>query len=215
MLKSRRWDYVTLQQASLKSHDLATYQPYADKLAQLIHKHAPQAQLLLHQTWAYRVDDPRFKQPAAKPGEPITQDAMYRGLSAAYHEIARQLNASIISVGEAFHLADTDPRWGFRPDRGFNFEAARPPALPDQSRSLHVGWRWQQKNGSSQLTIDGHHANTAGEYLGACVWYEVLYDQSVVGNPFIPAGMDTDFAHFLQQTAHRAVMTSSTVSVLP
>lgn len=29
--------------------------------------------------------------------------------------------------------------------------------------------------------MDGHHANLAGEYLGACVWYEELFGDSVVG----------------------------------
>jgi hypothetical protein len=37
------------------------------------------------------------------------------------------------------------------------------------------------------------------------VWYEVLFGESVVGNAFVPAGLDTDYARFLQATAHRAV----------
>ena len=53
--------------------------------------------------------------------------------------------------------------------------------------------------------MDGHHANLAGEYLGACVWYEVLFGESVVGNSFVPPGLDKTHAHFLQETAHKAV----------
>jgi hypothetical protein len=53
--------------------------------------------------------------------------------------------------------------------------------------------------------MDGHHANLAGEYLGACVWYEVLFNESSVGNKFIPKGLEPEYARFLQETAHKAV----------
>ncbi len=69
-----------------------------------------------------------------------------------------------------------------------------------------MGWRWaQQKDGPPKLGMDGHHANTAGEYLGACVFYEVLFGESVVGNAFVPPGLDPAYAKFLQETAHQAV----------
>jgi hypothetical protein len=53
--------------------------------------------------------------------------------------------------------------------------------------------------------MDGHHANAAGQYVGACVWYEVLFGPSVVGNTFVPKGLDPAYAKFLRETAHRAV----------
>jgi hypothetical protein len=69
-----------------------------------------------------------------------------------------------------------------------------------------MGWQWkEQKDGSKKLVMDGHHANMAGEYLGACVWHEVLFNKSAVGNSFIPNGLDPEYAKFLQETAHRAV----------
>ena len=83
-LRAEKWDYVTIQQASLKSHDPATYQPFARWLADYIATYAPSAKRLLHQTWAYRVDDPRFTKPSGKPGEPKTQEEMYLGLTRAY-----------------------------------------------------------------------------------------------------------------------------------
>jgi hypothetical protein len=210
MLRADRWDFVTIQQASLKSHDLATYRPFAAQLRDFIREHAPQAKLLVHQTWAYRVDDPRFTKPSGKSGEPATQEAMYRGLSRAYRAIARELGTGLIPVGDAFFLADTDPQWGYRVDAVFDFKSAQPPALPDQRCSLHVGWRWQKaKDCVMRLSMDGHHANTAGEYLGACVWYEVLFGESAVGNPFEAPGVEPGHAHFLQQTAHRAVTQSA------
>lgn len=203
-----QWDYVTIQQASIKSHDYATYQPYAGWLHDYIARYAPQAKLLVHETWEYRVDDPRFAVKEPKPGEPKTQDEMYQGLRASYDKIAAEFSARIIPTGDAFHLADTDPKWGYKPDpKPFNPKTAKQPELPDQTHSLHVGWRWSKSKDGKKTTLgmDGHHANMAGEYLGACVWYEVLFGESAVGNSHIPKGLDADYARFLQETAHRAV----------
>lgn len=208
-LKAEKWDYVTIQQASIKSHDFSTYQPHAGRLRSLIQEHAPTARLLVHQTWAYRKDDPRFTKPSGKPGEPKTQAEMYAGLTHAYTMLAKELGAGLLPVGDAFYLADTDPQWAYQTDTAFNSKTARHPALPDQKHSLHVGWRWKKgTNGRNTLGMDGHHANTAGEYLGACVWYEVLFGESPVGNSYIPDQTDPAYARFLQETAHRAVMKS-------
>jgi hypothetical protein len=207
-LKTGDWDYVTIQQASIKSHDLETYRPFAGRLQQYVKTHAPKAELLLHQTWAYRCDDPRFGPKAAK-GEPPSREAMYTGLTAAYATIAKELGVRRIPVGDAFNLADSDPKWGYKPDAAFDRAKAAAPALPDQTHSLHVGWRWSTgKDGKQTLGMDGHHANTAGEYLGACVFYEALFKESAVGNSFVPKGLEPEDAKYLQDVAHRAVAAS-------
>jgi hypothetical protein len=198
-LAAEKWDVITIQQASIKSHDVSTYRPGMRELYAYIRKHAPASEVVIHQTWAYRVDDPRFSGKA----EPRTQKAMYDGLSAAYRTIARELGVRLIPVGDAFYAADTDPRWGYRPDPRFDVKTARHPALPDQTHSLHVGWRWETDR--SALKMDGHHAGPAGEYLGGLVFYEFLYGRSAVGNTFRPSGVDEEYARFLQDTAHKAV----------
>jgi hypothetical protein len=205
VLKTDDWDVVTIQQASIKSHDVETYRPFAAQLQEYVKRHAPKAELLLHQTWAYRCDDPRFaaRTPAV---EPSTREAMYAGLSAAYATIAKELGVRRIPVGDAFHLADGDPRWGYTPDSKFDRSSAVAPALPDQTHSLHVGYKWStSKDGKPSITMDGHHANAAGEYLGACVWYEVLFKESAVGNAFVPKDLKPEDAKVLQEVAHRAV----------
>ena len=205
-LTAEPWDFVTIQQASIKSHDLATYRPYAQQLHDYIKRHAPKAAVLLHQTWAYRVDDPRFAGTKPKEGEPATQEQMYRMLTSAYTTITAELGARRIPVGDAFFLADTDPQWGYQPDAKFDFKNPKTSALPDQTHSLHIGWRLtKQKDDTTKLAMDGHHANLAGEYLGACVWYEVLFGESAVGNSFVTPGLDKTYARFLQETAHKAV----------
>ncbi|MEN9572986.1 MAG: hypothetical protein RL514_841 [Verrucomicrobiota bacterium] len=211
MLGAQPWDFVTIQQASIKSHDLATYRPFAQQLHAYIQQHAPKAAVLVHQTWAYRVDDPRFAVTTPKAGEPAKQADMYRLLTSAYTTIAAELGARRLPVGDAFYLADTDPKWGYQPDAKYDFKNKEQTALPNQPHSLHVGWRMAKgKDGKTALGMDGHHAGPAGEYLGACVWYEVLFGESVVGNAFITPGLEKTYARFLQETAHRAVLASST-----
>jgi hypothetical protein len=203
-LLAERWDVITIQQASIRSHDVAKYRPAAKDLYDYIKKHAPKSEVVIHQTWAYRVDDPRFLTPG-KPGEPRTQKEMYDGLSDAYRTVAKELGVRRIPVGDAFYAADTDPKWGYRPDPKFDPKAAKPPALPDQAHSLHGGRRWVTAGGKSSLQMDGHHAGPAGEYLGGLVFYEFLYGTSAVGSKFRPEGVDADYARFLQETAHKAV----------
>lgn len=199
-------DFVTIQQRSLSSHDVATYRPYAAKLQEYVKKYAPDAELLLHETWAYRVDDPRFGVATPKAGEPNSQREMYDGLAQAYRTIATELKVRLIPVGDAFLAADTDAKWGFKRDDKFNPKTAASPDLPDQKRSLHIGFSWKKNDvGGMTLGMDGHHASAAGRYLGACVWYEVLFETSCVGNKFLPGGIDAEYGRFLQETAHAAV----------
>lgn len=205
-LDSGPWDVVTIQQASIKSHDVTTYRPFAKQLAEYVERHAPTATLMIHQTWAYRIDSPRFSAATPKPGEPRTQREMHDGLTSAYRTMAVELGICRIPVGDAFHLAETNAMWGYRVDKAFCFDSARPPALPDQTHSLHVGWRWQKESAERQkLALDANHANLAGEYLGACVWYEVLFAKPCADTTFVPKGLDGDYARFLRETAHAAV----------
>lgn len=206
-LAAQPWDIITIQQASIRSHDPATYQPDAGKLFAYIKKHSPKSEIVIHQTWAYRVDDPRFNKKETPKGEPANQREMYEGLTKTYDAIAAELKVRVIPVGDAFYLADTDPKWGYQPDKKFDFAKAAKPTLPDQTHSLHVGWSWKTgKDSKESLGIDGHHASPAGQYLAACVWLEFLYGESPVGNKFIPAKMDPEYAKFLQETAHKAIV---------
>lgn len=205
-LQAEPWDVITLQQASKCSHEAATYRPYARQLYDFIKPLAPQAEIVLHQTWAYRQDDPRFAPTnAPAPGEPTTQQAMYEGLTRAYDTIAAELGIKEIPVGDAFHLADTGLVQAYRPDTNFNFATATYPKLPNQDYSLHAGWSWSDKDGRKTLAMDGHHASVAGKYLAACVFYEYLFKESVIGNRYLPKGISRTYARFLQETAHQAV----------
>jgi hypothetical protein len=205
-LQAEPWDFVTIQQASILSHDVATYRPYATQLRDFIKKYAPTAEVVVHETWPYRRDDPRFNKSPTKPGEPTSQQAMYEGLRKSYETIAAELGARIIPSGDAFNVANTDPQWGYQPDTKFDFKNAQPPALPNQTHSLNVGWQWKKgADGKTTLVMDGHHASPAGKYLAACVLYDFLFNESPVGNSFVPKEITAADAHYLQKIAHAAV----------
>jgi hypothetical protein len=201
------WDVVTIQQYSKEANDPATYRPFADRLVALIRERAPQARLCIHQTWAYRIDDPRF---GTGPKNDLPSAAeMHRQVRAAYVGVAAELRLEVIPVGEAFQLANTDAMWGFKVDTTWNRATAEHPSLPDQRHSLNVGWNWTKKDGMPKLAYDGHHANTTGEYLAGCVWFETLYRRSVVGNTWRPKNVSAEDAAFLQKIAHAAVEAGS------
>lgn len=109
-------------------------------------------------------------------------------------------------AGDAFHLALAEDRFRHRVDAAFDPARAIHPRLPDQSGALHVGWTWKQADdGRWKLALDDRHASLAGAYLAGCVWLESLFDESSVGNPFVPSGLDPADARLLQEIAHRAV----------
>jgi hypothetical protein len=198
LLRSDAWDVVTLQQVSHLSFKPETYAPYLERLAALVRELAPRAKLMIHQTWAYRADAPLLKQ------EGITQEEMYRRLTEAYAAAAGRLGAGILPSGDAMQRARRAPgKAVVLPDPRFDYENASPPALPDQTNSLIVGWFWQKKEGAApKLGLDFKHANVRGQYLIAALWYEVLLGGDVRTNAFEPPGIAADDLDFLKETAH-------------
>jgi len=195
MLTAEQWDCVTIQQVSWESYRLESHRPHAKLLYDYVRKHAPEAEVLIHQTWAYQEDDPLFK-------DGFTTEKMHDGLRNAYHTIARELGCRVIPVGDAFRLARRSPDWRYVcPDPNFDYANAKHPNLPDQTRLLTTGLFWsRQDDGTFKLGMDGHHANANGEYLGGCVWFEFLYGRSVVGNTCLPEPVTEPAV--LQKIAH-------------
>ena len=209
LLVAEKWDFVTIQQASHKSFRPETFHPHADRLIAYIKKYAPQAEIVIHETWAYRDDHRWFLEHEKYLDQPVSRDAMYQGLRSAYDGLAKDTGFRMIPCGDAMELARLDPAWGkFVPDPSFNPKTAVHPALPkNEKRSLHSGYSWKKnaKTGAYTLGKDAFHANQQGEYLLGCVWLEFFFGQSAIGNAFVPKGMDAGDAAVLQNVAHRAV----------
>jgi lysophospholipase L1-like esterase len=203
LLTQEKWDYVTIQQASPKSFRPETYHPHVDRLIATIKKYAPQAEIVIHETWAYRDDHGFFGQ------KDLNADAMYAGLHAAYLGLQRDTGFRMIPCGDAMEAARHDPAWGkFEPDASFDPKTAVYPALPkNEKHVLHNGYGWHKNatTGKYYLAKDCIHANAAGEYLLGCVWLEFFFHDSSLGNTFAPKGVSVEDAAVLQKIAHRVM----------
>lgn len=201
LLTQEKWDYVTIQQASPKSYKPETYHPHVDRLIAYIRKYAPQAEIVIHQTWAYREDHSFWGE------EGMNTDLMYKKLRTAYDKLAEETGFRMIPCGDAFESARQDPAWGrFVPDETFDRQKAVYPETPKEKNSLHNwGW-WKVRDVAVPVLMDDRfHANAQGEYLLGCVWFEFFFRQSVLGNPFVPQGVSAEEAVKLQNIAHRVV----------
>jgi len=199
MLKMEKWDYVTIQQYSMYSFQIGTYRPWGKRLYNYIKKYAPQAEIVFHQTWAYREDDRELF------NRKFTPEKMYRDLAHAYRTIAKELGIKrIIPVGDAFHLATNSPKWKFIPDTKFFSDNPGFPALPKDKHSIHGGYHWRDKDGVKVLGYDSHHANIAGEFMGGCIWLEFFYGKDCRKIKFRPKEVPAGDAEFLKSIAHQA-----------
>lgn len=226
LLQSGTWDYVTLQQFSGDSDKPDTYEPHSAQLIAAVREHAPAARIIVHQTWAYRADHPLFfsSSPAQQsPYErlrlarsrdkvqrpaPITQQQMYEGLRAAYDQLAARHGLLMIPVADAFQLAQATPEWRFtHPDPDFDYENPAKGTRPKQPGSLIGGWFWHtdRQTGQVSFALDAKHANVAGKYLGACVFFEALTGQDARDIRWRPDELSEDKAASLRRTAHEAV----------
>lgn len=203
MLKSQPWDIVTIQQASPLSIKPESFEPFAGRLIEYIRLHAPQAEIVVHQTWAYRDDHPFWDR------DDYDTDRMYAELRAAYDDLAARYDLRQIRSGDAMQAVRLDPEWGrFTPDPDFDPDTAEHPALPkNEKRSLHRNFYWikDRKTDEHKLVRDGFHANSNGHYLLGCVWFEFLFEQSVLDNPLKSPWVDSEDAAILRRVAHEVV----------
>lgn len=198
LLRSQKWDVVTLQQYSLLSGDWSTYQPYAQNLLQLIKQYQPDAKVMIHQTWAYRADAINWGQ-TGDGRKAKNMEEMWRKSRASYRKFANELGGlSIIPSGDAFYKVSTHKTWAFVKDSTFIPNKAIYPQLPNDLNSLNVGYNWSK---DQKLNFDPNHANEAGCYLAGLVWYRFVLKQKPTRVKFKPKPVQDNFAEFLRQTA--------------
>jgi hypothetical protein len=204
LLGKGEWDVVTLQQYSLLSPDSDTYKPFARQLRDAVKQMQPDAEVVLHQTWAYRTDAKNFGFINQKENQRArNQRQMWGSARQAYRSVAADLGVGVIPSGDAFWRVDSDPQWGYKPDTTFDFKNAAYPALPDQNHSLHVGYNWNKEKTS--LGADYNHANAAGCYLAGLVWYGFLFKESPEKLTFAPKEVPAEFAAYLRRVAWQIV----------
>ncbi|WPJ95583.1 DUF4886 domain-containing protein [Coraliomargarita algicola] len=203
MLEDQKWDYITIQQVSSKSYKIETFYPYAERLIRYIQKYAPEAEIVIHETWAHSIDSYRVK------AWDLSPDAMYAKLHAAYGQIGEEFGLRIIPVGTAFQNAKKRPLWDYQATRIDTKSLSYPEdkqGLPDQSKSLHSIFSWRQsKDGSWSVGNDGFHANRNGEYLGGLVWYEFFFNADAREVSYKPEQLTEAQAVSLREVAHETV----------
>ena len=111
-----KWDVVTIQQASHFSWKPATYHPFGESLVAKIRELAPQAKIVVQETWSYPPWDKRLK----KFG--FNQAEMYAHLHGAYAAFAAKHGLDVIPVGTAAEFVSNRNALFTKPDFHFNRE---------------------------------------------------------------------------------------------
>ena len=111
-----KWDVVTVQQASHASWNPETYHPWGDDLVAKIRELAPQAKIVVQETWSYPPWDRRLK----KFG--FDQVEMYARLHDAYAAFAKKHGFETIPVGTAAEFCPDRNALFTKPDFHFNRE---------------------------------------------------------------------------------------------
>ena len=199
-LLKEEWDIITIQQGSSESWDFKFYEPAAGKLIAYIKKHVPKAEIVIQQTWAYRVDDGRLRR------WKISQTEMYEKVSTAYRTLAEKYKFRVIPTGDAVQLyRKANKVQSTAPTAEQDPKKLVHPALPDFNNDIvgNSSWRKDKKTGKMRISSDPAHLNRNGRYMQACVWFCALYGKTGADIKYIPKNVPN--AKSLIQFAEEAV----------
>lgn len=201
MLSDGKYDIVTIQQGSGDSWKPETYQADADRLISIVREYQPQAEIVVHETWAYRCDAPRLIK------WKIDQAEMHRLVSSSYKGLASRHGFRMIPVGDAVDIFRKQVEKPYKPLSSEERAALSYPKLPDFSGDVVGKSRWdKKKNGDGyELYTDYIHLNKNGAYLQACVWYMVLFGKKGADIKYVPDDMSQEQCRLLVKCAELAV----------
>ena len=183
------WDVITLQGSSRGAllgdaeADLNATLPYAKELFAYLAQAYPEAELYWHQTWSYEIGYGSEKQSELeKVMSAEKRTSMYEIKKETSYRIASETGVKLVPTGDAW-------------------EIARQNAL--------IGTTLCQRTNVNNNLGDYYHDGDigGGQYLNACVWYEVLMGESCVGNTWRPTNykLSEEKIAILQAAAHEAV----------
>jgi len=104
-LLMEQWDAVTLQQASHYSGMVQTYEPYLGQLIQFVHRLAPQASIVFHETWAYEIGSPHPS--FYRYG--FDQIHMHEEIKKAVYSMAEKYHLPVIPTGDIVQMIRRTP----------------------------------------------------------------------------------------------------------
>ncbi len=188
-LEQENWDVITLQSAGgtfgVDHKDtekvnsvINSSKPAAKKLYDYVKSQFPQSEFYWQETWTYEVGYDRSN---GKMENAEQQENYRQVIRAVSRAIAEDNAVKIIPTGEAWHLARKNPIVG-------DTLCIRKGVNSDQGDHYHDG------------DLGG------GQYLNACVWFEVLTGKSCVGSTWRPDyDLKEEKIPVLQNAAHKAV----------
>jgi hypothetical protein len=207
MLAAEKWDIVTIQQASPKSAFYDTYEPYAGKLIAKIRELAPQAEIVIQETWSYS--------PYARPLATwkMTSAQMHESLRKAYAQLSAKYGLRTIPTGDAVQLfrERLPVEYGTLLTRA-EIAALKKPATIDFHGDVTGNSAWRQGRKGRQkdweevkLRLDSAHLNARGHYLQACVWLGFLFKVDPVTFTYRPETLSEADAKLMRECARDAL----------
>lgn len=224
-LAQHEWDFISIQESSGKTatdgaqlHYEVTKQ-YWEPLVSYFLEQFPDAQVLWHQVWVNQFQDHQKEGTVIKsPEDQVTNTQILEDYA--------KLITGYFNDGQAQTLVQRVPSgraWQNVRDNGYDFLCCRLNKTNPVTGVAHAG--------------DGYHEGDigGGQYLNACVWFEIITGQSVLGNTYIPEYKTTatladsllaqvqvvktengyaltpELVALLQQAAHDAVETTGLV----
>ena len=181
------WDVISLQNSGAFSllGDVENTEkntlPQAKELYDYIKENYPEASLYWHQPWAYEIGYGKDKSEAYQMNDVEHRTSMHKINKNVAQNVANENGVKIMPTGDAWEIA---------------------------RKSEIVGTTLCQRKGINGDEGDYYHDGDigGGQYLNACVWYEVLMGKSCIGNTWRPSyELSEEKIAILQAAAHEAV----------
>ncbi len=206
-LKADTYDIVSIQQASRDSWKPETYGEDAKRLISIVREYQPKAEIVGHQTWAYRADSK-----AILPGGAfkIDQLEMHNRITECYKALQKEYGFRIVPVGNAVQIFRTKTDKPYTaadvPKEPVQYTYPNLPPVPNDVVG-NAAWNKDKTTGEFKFRVDPNHLNKRGQYLQACVWYMFLFGKKAADVKYIPEKFDEADAKFLAKCAEEAVLT--------
>ena len=200
VLETERWDVVTVQQASHYSWQPDSYAPFGDRLVDYIRRHAPQARVVVQETWSYTPWDKRLKD------WDIDQNEMYARLHGAYAAFAARHGLKVIPMGAAVQA------WRERLPVKYTENSFGGDVVGGGRQDPRDHFKRRADN-SWAPNCDVFHLNPRGEYLQALVWAAFFFGpDSLDGLGFCPPGVSESDAKLMREIAASVVSAQKTAN---
>ena len=187
-LRLAKWDIVTIQQASHESWKPESYHPYGDKLIAKIRELAPQAKIVVQETWSYTPWDPRL----AKWG--VDQNEMYAKLHEAYGTFAKEKGLSVIPFGTAVQ------EWRRRLPVKYAENSFGGDVVGGGSQDERDHFK-RGADGKWAPNCDVFHLGRKGTYFQALVWAKSLFGVDLADLKYKPDFVSESDAKLMREIA--------------